>query len=662
MGKRVVVDGKFTYIHNKVENRPYLSEDVASSSWAFSILPRDVSLETLEDNKVDENGIEQWGWDRTLTNIYWALENKQNGDEKHRMQGMLSMDYDISDRFDLLIRSGLDYTNRNSMEYAAQGSRNSSHYNGHYGHGMDNRLELNTDFLFSYREDLSEKVNLYLNLGGNHRYNKYQSINQGGNTWKVPDFYHISNIENYYTGEYFSEKEVLSLYGLGTITYSNYLYLDFTYRNDWSSTLPAESNSYNYYSGNLSWVFTEIFDINPSVLSLGKLRGSYARVGNDTGPYQTQNYYSLWQTEWPYPVGSMSGRLAFADFKPEITTSWEIGTNLGFLKNRINVDFAYYNSLSENQIMDVKLAPSSGFDNIKQNAGAIRNNGFEALISATPVRSQKGFAWDVSLNFSRNKSMVESLAEGEDRKVLATAINGMVLIEVRPGEPFGSIYGRDYVRDEDGNKLIDDAGRALQGEVVNLGDINPDLIGGLANHFSYKGLVLSFLIDFQLGGEFYSHSQLYRDLMGTSEESLKGRDEWYSTHEGLFHSETIPGVIPKGYVEEGLNMNTGQANDVPLQPMLRNVNVIWFDRVVADYILDATNVRMREIVLGYNLPRSFLDKHLFPISTYPWWAETCSFSIMLPFMWIRNQAIMRAALETPLKRLPCLLHEVMVSA
>ena len=608
VGKRVKVDGKFTYIHNAVENRPYLSEDVASSSWAFSILPRDVSLETLEDNYVDEDGIDQWAWDRTLGNIYWALENKQNRDEKHRMQGLFSIDYDISDKFDLLLRSGLDFTNRNAKDYVAQGSRVNYNYMGGYGHSFDNRLELNSDFLLSYKEDLSEKVNLYLNLGGNYRYNQYKSIWQGGNTWKVPDFYNISNIENYRTSEYFSEKEVLSLYGLGTITYSNFLYLDFTYRNDWSSTLPSESNSYNYYSGNLSLVFTEIFKINPSVLSLGKLRGSYAKVGNDTGPYQTQNYYNVWQTQWPYPLGSMSSRLAFADFKPEITTSWELGTNLGFLKNRINVDFAYYNSLSENQIMDVKLAPSSGFDNIKQNAGSIRNNGFEALITATPIKNNKGFAWEVSLNFSKNYSMVESLADGESRKVLANAINSMVLIEVRPGEPFGSIYGRDYQRDETGNKLIDDDGRAMQGDIVNLGDINPDLIGGLANYFSYKGLALSFLIDFQLGGEFYSHGLLYRDLMGTSEESLKGRDEWYSTHEGLFFSEPISGVFPKGYVEEGINANTGEQNDIPLQPMMRNVNVIWFDKVVADYILDATNVRLREVVLGYNLPRSILDK------------------------------------------------------
>jgi TonB-linked SusC/RagA family outer membrane protein len=608
VGKRVVIDGKFTYIHNKVDNRPYLSEDVASSGWAFSILPRDVSLQSLEDNYVDENGIEQWGWDRTLGNIYWAMENKQNGDEKHRMQGLFSLNYDISDRFDLLLRSGLDYTNRNSKEYAAQGSRVNSNYNGWYGHSLDNRLEMNSDFLLSYREDISEKVNLYLNLGGNHRYQQYKSIWQGGNTWRVPDFYHISNIENYSTSEYFNEKEVLSLYGLGTITYSNFLYLDVTYRNDWSSTLPAESNSYNYYSGNLSLVFTELFDINPSFLSLGKLRGSYAKVGNDTGPYQTQNYYSVWQTQWPYPVGSMSGRLAFADFKPEITNSWEVGANLGFLKNRVNLDLAYYNSVSENQIMDVKLAPSSGFDIIKQNAGAIKNNGFEVLIAASPIISSKGLNWEVSLNFSRNYSLVESLAEGETRKVLATTINGLALIEVRPGEPFGSIYGRDYLRDDKGNKLIDDDGRAIPGEVKNLGDINPDLIGGLSNHLTYKGLIFSFLVDFQLGGEFYSHGLLYRDLMGTSVESLKGRDEWYSTHQGLLNGETIPGVIPKGYVEDGVNANTGLKNDIPLQPILRNVNVIWFDRIVYDYILDASNVRLREVVLGYNLPRSFLEK------------------------------------------------------
>jgi TonB-linked SusC/RagA family outer membrane protein len=608
LGKKTSVDGKFTYIHNTVENRPYTAEDVASSGWLLSVLPRDVQLQSVKDNRYDANGLEQWGWDRTLGNIYWEMENKKNNDEKHRLQGLFSVNIDFSEKLDLMVRSGMDFTNRNVKEYAAQGSRVNNAYRGWYNQGFDNSLEWNSDFLLSYKEDLSDDIKLNFSLGGNYRYNNYKAISQGGNTWRVPDFYNISNLENYSTGEYFSEKEVMSLYGLGTLSYLNYLYLDFTYRNDWSSTLPPESNSYGYYSGNLSFLFTEAFNIDNSVLSLGKIRGSYAKVGNDTGPYQTQNYYSINQSVWPYPNGSMSSKLAFADFKPEITTSWEVGANLNLFNNLISVDLAYYHSDSRNQIMDVKLAPSSGFQDIKQNAGEVENRGFEGLISASPVSSKNGLNWDVSLNFSRNKSEVVSLAEGETRKVLANSINSFVTIELRPGEPFGSIYGIDYKRDGNGNKLINDDGTAIAGDYVNLGDINPDLMGGLSNQFSYKNIQLRFLIDFQLGGEYYSHGLTYRSLMGTAVESLKGRDEWYSTHEGMFFGDPIKGVIPKGYVEDGVNINTGQVNTVPLEPMMRAINTIWFNKIVSDYILEATNVRLRELSLGYDLPKSLINK------------------------------------------------------
>lgn len=371
LGEKVNVDGKFTYIHNTVENRPYIAEDVASSGWTFNVLPRDVRLQSVEDNRYDKNGLEQWGWDRTLGNIYWEMENKINNDEKHRLQGLFSIGIDISEKLNLMVRSGLDYTNRNGKEYAAAGSRVNNNYKGWYNHGMDYGMEWNSDFLLAYKEDLSDDIKLNFSLGGNYRYNRYKSISQNGSSWKIPNFYHISNLETYGTGEHMSEKEVMSLYGLGTLSYKNFLYFDFTYRNDWSSTLPAESNSYGYYSGNLSFLFTELLNIDTDVLSLGKLRGSYAKVGNDTGPYQTMNYYNVYQTVLPYPIGGMSGQLAFSDFKPEITTSWELGTNLNFMNNLITLDLAYYHSDSRNQIMDVKLAPSSGFDNIKQNASEI---------------------------------------------------------------------------------------------------------------------------------------------------------------------------------------------------------------------------------------------------------------------------------------------------
>ena len=358
----------------------------------------------------------------------------------------------------------------------------------------------------------------------------------------------------------------------------------------------------------MSFLFTEAFNISSHLLSNGKLRASYAKIGNDTGPYQTTNYYGVSQSQLPYPIGSMSGSLAFQNFKPEITTSWELGTELSFLGNLIDLELVYYDGASKNQIMSVLLAPSSGFSSMKQNAGEIRNKGIEGLIGATFLSRPNGLTWNSSLNFSKNISEVVSLSDGEDKKVLEEAVSGFAFVEIRPGNPFGEIYGKDYATDENGNRLINDEGTPIPSEYKKLGDINPDLAGGLMNQLRFKNLSLSFLIDFQIGGELYAQSLLYRDLMGTSSTSVRGRDEWYETHEGTYYTQSIPGVIPKGYVEEGVNVNTGLPNDIPVEPMMRALNVIWFGKIVSDYVVDASNVRMREVIIGYDLPNKWFDK------------------------------------------------------
>ncbi len=605
-GNSIEMNAKITYIHSKVNNRPYLAEDPANAGWSLGALPRNVVLQTVKDNAMAPDGSEQWAWDRTVSNPYWTMQNKKNKDEKNRLQGLVSVKFDLSKRFDLLIRSGLDLTNRNAKEYVAAGSYNGSSYRGSMNQNFNSGYEWNNDFLLTYNQKISENININLSLGGNYRYNEWKSIGQGGNDWKVPEFYHMSNLQNYYTWESFGQKEVLSMYGMGTFSFKNYLYFDFTYRNDWSSTLPADNNSYSFYSGNLSFLFTEAFNIESSVLSKGKVRASVARVGNDAGPYQTTNYYSVGQSSFPYPLGGMSSRLAFQNFKPEITDSWELGTNLSFFNNRLEFDFTYYDGISKNQIMPVELAPSSGFGSIMVNAGEVRNHGVEILFSGTAV-SQADFNWDLSLNFSKNISEVVSLYQGVDRRVLLSAVTAFAFVELRPGEPFGSIYGYDYAYNEKGQRLVDDYGYPVKSEYKKLGDINPDLIGGLSNRFSYKNFNLSFLIDCQLGGEYYSQTKLYHDLFGTSPGSLRGRDEWYSTHTGLLYGTPIPGVVPRGYLEDGVNENTGEPNDVVVQPMLRNVNVIYFDKIISDYIIDATNIRLRELSLGYNFPRQWLN-------------------------------------------------------
>ncbi len=606
-GKGIVLDTKINYIHNKVNNRPYLAEDPANAGWSLGALPRNVVLETVKDHAMAADGSEQWAWDRTVSNPYWTMQNKKNNDEKNRLQGLVSIKFDLSEKFDLLIRSGLDLTSRNAKEYASGGSYNHSSFQGFMNQSFSNSYEWNNDFLFTYNQKVSKSVNINLSIGGNHRYNQWKGIGQSGSDWKVPGFYHMSNLQNYSTWESFSQKEVLSLYGISSISFKNYLYFDFTYRDDWSSTLPAENNSYSFYSGNLSFLFTEALDIQSSVFSKGKVRASIARVGNDAGAYQTTNYYSVGQSSFSYPIGSMSGRLAFQDFKPEITDSWELGTNLGFFKNRLEFDFAYYDGTSKNQIMPVELAPSSGFGSIMINAGEVRNHGFEVLFNGSAI-SQANFSWDLSLNFSKNISEVVSLYQGVDRRVILQAVTGFAFVELRPGDPFGSIYGYDYARNEKGQKLVDNYGYPVKSEYKRLGDINPDLMGGLSNHLSYKNFKLNFLIDFQIGGEYYSETKLYHDLFGTSPGSIRGREEWYSTHEGLLYGTPISGVVPKGYVEDGVNEETGEPNDVAVQPMLRNVNVIYFDKIVSDYIIDASNIRLRELSLGYSFPQRWLNK------------------------------------------------------
>ncbi len=609
-GENIEMTAKITYIHSKVKDRPYLAEDPANAGWALGALPRNVVLQSVKDNASDSRGWEQWGWDRTVSNPYWMMDNKNNEDEKNRIQSLLTLKFDITKKLNLLLRSGLDLTNYHWKEFVAMGSANGYSYMGGMNQYENNSYEWNSDFLLSYNTDLGENFNLNMSLGGNYRYNNWKSISQGGNDWKVPDFYHMSNLSNFYTGESLGQKEVLSLYGLGTISFKNYLYLDLTYRNDWSSTLPADNSSYSFYSGNMSFLFTEALNIHSNFFSKGKIRASVAKVGNDAGPYQTTNYYTVSQTNLPYPIGGMSGQLAFQNFKPEITNSWEVGTNLSFFNNRLDLDFTYYYSKSKNQIMSVELAPSTGFNSQKINAGEVQNNGIEVLLSGTAV-TNNSFTYDLSLNFSMNRNEVVELYGDVDRRVLLEAVTGFAFVELRKGEPFGSIYGNDYARNEKGEKLIDDAGNPIVGDYVKLGDINPDLIGGFTNNFMYKNLNLKFLIEFQIGGEYYSESRLYHDLFGTSKKSLKGREEWYSTHQGPLYGQTIPGVIPKGYVEDGVNVNTGQPNDIPVQPMIRNVNVIYYQKIVSDYIVDATNVRMRELSLGYNFPQKWMDKTFF---------------------------------------------------
>ncbi|MFN8205964.1 MAG: SusC/RagA family TonB-linked outer membrane protein [Bacteroidales bacterium] len=604
MGRLLELDGKITYLHSDASGRPEVAEGATNPGYYLSIMPRNMVGEDLHKYMVNPDGTENlWTSDSYTGNPYWQLYKARNSDEKNRLQGVFSTKLNFTPKLNMVLRTGLDYTSRSYSSHVAKGSK-TNNLNGYIGNSIDNYMEWNSDFMLNY----SGKVNVYgysFSAGGNYRYNNGQGLSQSGYNLRVNDYYAISNAGSYYTDQWINEKAVYSAYGLGQLSYKEWLYFDFTLRNDWSSTLPVNNNSYFYHSENLSFLFTNAFGIKSDILTAGKLRASYARVGNDTDPYRTKQYYSVYQSPLPYPVGGFETTLATLDLQPENTDSWEIGTNLTFFSGLLSLDLSYYNKISNNQIMEVTLPPSSGFYSVFRNAAKLQNHGLEVQMDVR-VMSAKDFEWNSTITWAGNKSLVAELYQ--DTKSIQLDEQWFSTIQAREGKPFGEIYTYDFKRDNKGRVLVDDNGFVIKGDYKPMGNINPDWLAGFSNSFRYKNMHLSFLVDIRKGGDVYSIGKAYRCLFGTSALTLPGREEYYSTHDPAFGYRTpLPGVEPGGYIEKGINENTGMVNDVPVEPIYRWYN-IWAKEIGAEWLLDGTNVRMREVQLGYSIPRRILGR------------------------------------------------------
>ncbi|EAR01508.1 SusC/RagA family TonB-linked outer membrane protein [Maribacter sp. HTCC2170] len=578
------VDGKMTYLTSKVRNRPQLAEGAGNTALQLSLMPRDIRLENVANNTINASGEEiKWNLDNTFNNPYWALENAGNLDEKDRFQGFLSANWDIGSKFNVTAKSGMDYIVYDFTNWGAGGAKAISNGLGSYNHDSGKSRIWNSDILATYSTNISD-FKITTSVGSTYR-NEFSSYrNIWGNDEKVGDFYRISNYKNSFSNEGTSKKGIYSFYGLGQFSYGGYLYFDATIRNDNSSALPKANNSYWYHSENMSILFSKMLGISPNILSQGKLRGSFAKVGNDTGPYRTQAVYNVNQTvTLPYTVASISGSLPSFDLKPETSESWEVGVDLGFLNNRITLDATYYETNTTNQIMAVPLSGTTGYSSKVINAGKIQNKGYEAQLNLIPFDSED-FTWDLGLNFTKSNSKVISLNEGLENISLGSLWTASV--EARPGQEFGTIYGNDFLRDNFGRKIIGDDGYAKRGDRVALGNINPDWYGGITSKFRYKNLSLSTLVSIQQGGEYYSYGRGYRMFFGTDARSLVGRET--------------------GIIEDGINEHTGFVNDIAGNAMLKQFTDIFSNQVATDLIMDASNVKLREVALTYAFPQTML--------------------------------------------------------
>jgi len=295
-----------------------------------------------------------------------------------------------------------------------------------------------------------------------------------------------------------------SVYFMGQLGFKNFLFLDITGRNDWSSALGKDNYSFFYPSIRTSFVFTDAFSISSNVLTFGKIRASWAQVGNDSDPYLTQSGHNSYTTSFNgQSYASMSNQIPLFDLKNELTSSWEIGGDLRLFENRLGLDLTYYNGKTTNQILPVTISNASGYSRVVINAGEIQNSGLEIVLNVNPIKTSSGFRWDLAFNYAKNNSKVIELAPGiETYRIASNYPNN---IEARPGEAYGNIIGYAFKKSPDGRRIVGPGGSyQRESELSILGNITPNWIGGLNNTFSFKGLSMNILIDFVQGGQLSS--------------------------------------------------------------------------------------------------------------------------------------------------------------
>ncbi|WP_422350980.1 SusC/RagA family TonB-linked outer membrane protein [Flagellimonas sp.] len=603
---KLSVDTKVNYIHHEGVNRPRAGASSSNMMSSFIQIARHVDLEDMKNYR-NPDGSPRFYTPR-FENPYWTINEVVNEDERDRIIGLVSLKYDMNDWLSIQARTGTDFYTDQRFERRAIGSVSArtglvSNYTWHV-------KENNSDILFMANKDFSNNLSGSLNVGASRLHASREVTGSRGVGLRSPGLYFISNA-NEVTPRYDKvEREMNSVYMAGQLAYKNFLFLDVTARNDWSSVLGMNNYSFFYPSASTSFVFTDAFKMDSNFLNFGKLRAGYAEVGNDSDPYLTSYGYvnSIETINGQGQVG-IQGRIPNPDLKNELTKSYEFGANLQFFNNRVGIDFTYYNSSTENQILPVNISSGTGFNSMVINAGEITNEGVELLFNVTPIKLNNGFQWDMTFNFAKNKSKVVSLVDGIDTHEMSRDRWGT--IEARPGEDFGNIVGTYYKRNENGEKLLDAFGR-YQRDGNNtriLGNIQPDWIGGLNNRFTYKGLTLSTLIDIKMGGNLLSGTKYIQAARGTGKFTTDGI---YRNEEGLWVGIS-DGVLENDYyIDDGaggqvLHLRAGEKSDIELP---RHFLAGQWTRgdIIEEFVLDASYIMLREVSLEYALPKKWLRK------------------------------------------------------
>ncbi|MFI0430563.1 SusC/RagA family TonB-linked outer membrane protein [Mariniflexile sp. HMF6888] len=589
------LDVKTNFISQKIDNAIGAGEGGIGE--AVYTMPRNLPYNQYKDYEyIDDAGQLRYNYMNPNTlgtlgaNPFWLAKRNLRVDERNRIITFASLTYDFTNELSLMVRTGLDQaTNKAKVSrYAATAILNQDF--GSYSETIGERTELNSDFLLTYNKAIGEDFKVNVNLGGNALVQKSTSLSSGG-TLSRRNYFALTNLQNASITPDFSHKEVNSLYGSAQFAFKDYLFLDVTGRNDWSSTLPKDNRSYFYPSVGLSAIVSDMFDIKSDVLSFLKLRGSFAQVGNDTDPYLLESQLSYYGFNGG--VVQSSTLLNNPNLKPEISSSTEFGFDARFLNNKVGLDFTWFKTNTTDQIFTINVPESSGYSRQVVNGGEIENKGVELVLNANVLETDD-FSWDVTANFATYKTKVLSIMEGRDELSLATGFERLAQAIVKEGGNYGDLYIRGFNRTDDGQIIVNATSglpEFTSGFDVLAGNFNPDWTAGLQNEFKYKDFTLSFLIDFRIGGETISYSQARMAGAGVSDITLAGRD----------------GFVVNGVNDDGNGNYTPNTTSITAQDYWSQV-ASRDPRSAEDFVFDATNVRLRELILGYSLPNKLLER------------------------------------------------------
>ena len=534
-------------------------------------------------------------WQHTFfTNPYYVAELLPLTNDKDRLLGNIALNYQILPGLSLLARSGTDFwtdTRINVVNF--ERVRNGNKTPGRFSEEVLRRQETNHDAILTYNRTITPDITANVQVGGVQRTNYYKRNYTYVGEMVVDGLYNLanSNVSQNAVESAIQKSHMNSLFASAEFAWRNSLFLSGTARNDWSSTLPASARSYFYPSVSASAVLTELLGLSSGILSFGKVRASWAQVGNDADPYQlAQTFRSGGSWNGSTPEFYENVRISNSTLKPEITTGKELGIDLRFLKGRIGLDLTYYDQTSRNQILAVDISKASGYNQRVLNAGMLTNKGIEVVLTGTPVKLPMGLTWETTLNFARNRNKVVELAEGLTTYVLNSqrGLNS----EARVGQAYGTLFGIGFEHAPDGQVLYNTSGLPIVATNAKaLGNIQPRWTGGWLNTVSYKGIALSALLDVKMGGDFFDEGTGTARWTGQYAETAIGREE---------------GIIGKGVV----NIGTTEAPKYVPNTVIVPANTLYGYNNPRRYheavIFDGSYVKLREASIGYALPQTLL--------------------------------------------------------